>query len=120
MWRSNLLILSMALVFCPAAVLLSNDVEQGIPLQGEYVGPGQPGDSRPCEIDVDKAAEESPGSVLSFQDLPVIEEALAQKAVGMDPTELMRVIIFLDYLPHDVIAQQVTARHAEELEQIRG
>ncbi len=120
MRRSNLLILSMALVFCLPQVLLSDDAKQGIPLQGEYVGPGQPSDSRPCEIDVDKAAEESPGSVLSFQELPVIEEALAQKAVGMGPTELMRVIIFLDYQPQDVIAQQVTDRHAEQLEQIRA
>ncbi|MCP4661765.1 MAG: S8 family serine peptidase [bacterium] len=49
------------------------------------------------------------GTVPRFSDLPVVDPDLLDTGRGM-----VRVLIFLDYLPHEVIAEQVAARHVAE------
>ncbi len=51
---------------------------------------------------------------------PVLDRSLAAKVSGMDPIEMVRVIVYLDYLPHEAVTDGVTARYAAEIDDIRA
>ena len=106
-------------IWLPETAIAQGDEPEGKPLSGYYIGPGEEkipltGTQESAEGDEGAAAAAS-----AIQNVPVIDDALAEKTMEMDPTDLIRVIIFLDYLPHDVIASQVRAKYGREINAIR-
>jgi len=78
-------------------------------LEGRYVGPTQ---ANPLPArDIEKGIGED-GEIIQTGPLPFIEERLAQAVAGIEPDEPVRVIIFLKYQPHNLIAAEVKARYA--------
>lgn len=54
-----------------------------------------------------------------YGDLPVISEALLKQTAGLDPAEMIKVIIHLKYQPQDLISLQVSERYAAEMGELR-
>jgi len=102
----------LALLLCGAPVLSANDSSQGVPLQGEYVGPTEP-QARDLE-------EKDDEPITEYRDLPVIDPDLLAQAAELEPFEMIRVIIFLAYQPQDVISKQIREKYAPEMNKIRG
>ncbi len=99
-------------IFSPA---VAADGAAGVPLTGELLAPA----------DGIRNGHDGPGekvgaaTVPRFSDLPVLDRDLL--AAGTEAgAELMRVVILLDYLPHEMIARQVAARHAAEYQALES
>jgi len=108
---------SILLCFPPA--LLGEDTTTGVGLlDGHYIGTEEEAPMEPVGQEI---AEDGgwADNVSALEGLPVIEPDLIDQTRQMDPIELIRVIIFLDYQPHDVIAAQVREKYASEIESIR-
>jgi len=88
--------------------------EGGVPLTGEYQGTPSPdlSDLTPTAESLDGAVELSPPAKV---ERPVVAESLAAKLAVLPPGELIRVIVFLEYQPHDVISDAVRVRHGATL-----
>ena len=114
-----LLVVVASIFLCfPPALLGEGTTTEGVLLDGRYIGPEEEGTMEP----VGQEAAEDGGwvdNVSALEDLPVIEPDLMDQARQMDPMEFIRVIIFLDYQPHDVIDAQVREEYASEIESIR-
>ena len=54
------------------------------------------------------------------QPVPVIDESWASELAGMDPSEMVRVIVVLKHQPHSVARQTARQKHATELESIEN
>ena len=102
----------------PPPLLGGATIQEGVMLEGRYIGPEK---EDPVEPVGEEAAEDGggAGNVSALADLPVIEPDLMDQVRQMDPIEYLRVIIFLDYQPQDVIAGQVREKYASKIEDIR-
>ncbi len=111
----KLLFLMAALMLCWPGQVIADGSGGGVPLTGEYMGPPK------AIADLPEAglAKENGTIASRYGDLPVLDEALRQKAAGLPAIEKIRVIISLAYHPHEVIAEQVKARYSDERREIR-
>ena len=107
-----------ALVFGLSGMLRAENTGQGVMLEGRYIGSEEESPMEPVGQEI---AKEGGGrdNVSALENLPVIEPDLIDQIRQMDPIELIRVIIFLDYQPHGVISAQVREKYASEVESIR-
>ena len=113
----SILVLSV-LLFGFSGMLPAEDTDQGILLEGIYIGPDE---EDAMELVGQEVAEDGSWAdrVSVLEDLQVIEQDLLDQVRQMDPIEFIRVIIFLDYLSHDVISAEVGEKYASEIESIR-
>jgi hypothetical protein len=107
-----------ALVFGLSGMLRAENTGQGVMLEGRYIGSEEESPMEPVGQEI---AKEGGGrdNVSALENLPVIEPDLIDQIRQMDPIELIRVIIFLDYQPHGVISAQAREKYASEVESIR-
>ena len=113
------LALVIAIALCVPPVLFGEDTtREGVLLDGEYIGSEE---AAPMETVGEEVAEDGgwADNLSALEDLPVIEPDLMDQVIQMDPIEFIRVIVFLDYLPHDAITAQVRKEHASDIESIR-
>ena len=121
------------LAFSPLATI-GNDIPAELPpgartLSGQYSGPGEITSSIPNAGDSDLNSNgveneeyqisQSQSRAYPLADEPIIDSALLNEVRVTPITQYVRVIIYLDYQPHDVIRQQIEGRHAGEMRQIR-
>ena len=120
-------ILTVLFLFCCGAVLPDDsksslspprDRANGVPLTGQHMGKPDldPGDAPNTVESLDGTVIPVPPPIM--QDIPVLSEALAEKAADLSPEEMIRVIIFLKYQPHDLLGKQVRDRRAAALRAI--
>ena len=113
------LVLFIAIALCVPSVLFGEDTTQeGVLLDGEYIGSEEEVPMEPVGEEV-AGTEGLAGNVSALENLAVIEAGLVDWVLQMDPIEFIRVIVFLDYLPHDTITAQVRQEYASEIESIR-
>ena len=109
-----------AQVILISATLLMTQVQAempGTPLQGEYIG------------GLENSSENLPANGLSedgipvpgaqAQTRPVMDQSWSEKLSQMDPSEMVRVIIFLKNQPQAAVAREIKQKHAAELQSIR-
>jgi serine protease AprX len=115
----TILVLVTAIAFCFPQALPGDEItKNGVLLNGRYIGPEK---EIPMEPVGQETAEDggSTQNASLLENLPVIDPDLIEQALQMDPLEFIRVIIFLDYQPHDVIAAQIGKKYSSEIESIR-
>ena len=88
---------------------------QGTPLQGVYVG----GMENAAENASDGAVSEDGTPYPAAQARPVIDESWSEELAKMDPSEMVRVIVFLKAQPQEAVGREIRQKYATELESIR-
>jgi len=113
------LVLVMAIVLCFPPFLFGEDtIRKGVLLDGIYIGPDEEVPMEPVGQEINENGGRG-DEVSALAYLPIIEPELMDQVRQLDPIEFIRVIIFLDYLPHDAITNQVRETYASEIESIR-
>ncbi|MBN1436243.1 MAG: S8 family serine peptidase [Sedimentisphaerales bacterium] len=119
------------LLACTAFGTVGNDVAVDQPrqfrvLSGQYAGPGDITSSIPTmrgysagEANQEYQVYQRQNPVYPLANEPIIDYALIDQVRLTAPTQYVRVIIYLDYQPGDIIREQVEARHTGEMLRIR-
>ncbi len=89
----------------------------GTPLQGEYIG-GLENSSENLPAN-DLSEDGIPVPSAQAQSRPVMDKSWSEKLSQMDPSEMVRVIIFLKNQPQSAVAREIKQKHAAELQSIR-
>ena len=111
-------VLALAMVLCSAGYCPAGDADDVVQLDGQYVGSGAQTTQTPEEAkDVPHGL--SGGQAVDLAALPVLEDGLGRTIAASDPDKPIRVIVFLDYQPQDVVARQVKARYEPQMQQLR-
>jgi|GEM_PF-1206633 len=116
------------LILCMSFVLLSlmfgpggqrvMASQEGVDLgEGVYIGMSP---EERAEIRKANHPEDKGPAIASAESLPVIEDELVAQAAETALIENVRVIIYLDYQPQELITDQVRAKYASEKAAIRG
>ncbi len=120
MKRLYSLLLTCLLVIVLPAVPVADAAGEYVPLMRADHAPPQSGKADLADVPFGPEGEPpESGAGEVRQELPVLDRDLAGKLAAISPVELVRVIIFLNYQPQDVIAGEVRSSYEEELREIR-
>ncbi len=118
MWKVSSGLLALAMVLCSAGYCPAGDAEDVVQLEGQYVGSGAKA-TQTSEEAKDVPHAMSGGQAVDLAALTVLEDRLVERVGAIAPAEPVRVIIYLDYQPQDMVAREVKARYEPQMQQLR-